>query len=244
MVAIHPTPSTRSDGRSSPSPAPDSYGFEAQINAACTLLDRGWTASREPPRAVVLYRHDHAYALHDTLPTAGGPPPRYDLVVADHAFRSRRSVDTKVDWVLGPLARQLAPAGRLIAVQSTGRDPAMKIVNAVWPGESPFPTPRPVLAQALRTAIGDEQFAFEDFNAPQAEFRFHLQLNPEDVQSAIGTSTLLAAWNAATYVAQMDERRLTEAMTRDGYLDAARRVLEAHRELWFTDECLVVSRRE
>ena len=219
-----------------------SYGFEAQINEACLVFDRGWNAPRDEPQVLVLFREDHAYALHDAIPQPNDPPPSYDLIVAAHAFRSRLPVAAKVDWVLNPLARQLRPDGRMIVVQSTGRDPAMKIINAVWPGENPFPTPRPLLVQALRSALDEDQFELEETSAPHAEFRFHLQLNPEDVQSSIGTSTLLAAWNAAVYVAQMDEQRLTETMVREGYLDAARRVLEAHRELWFTDECLVVSR--
>ena len=39
------------------------------------------------------------------------------------------------------------------------------------------------------------------------------------------TSTLLAAWNAATYVAQIEDERLTAAMGNTAYLDATRAVL-------------------
>ena len=58
----------------------------------------------------------------------------------------------------------------------------------------------------------------------------------------IGTSTLLAAWNAAVYVAQMDDERVTAAMTGPAYLEATRAVLGKHGELWFNDESYVISR--
>ena len=35
---------------------------------------------------------------------------------------------------------------------------------------------------------------------------------PSELEASIGTSTLFAAWNAATYVGQIDEQRLEEAM--------------------------------
>ena len=52
--------------------------------------------------------------------------------------------------VLAPLARALAPGGRMITIQSTGRDPGMEIIRAVWPDEDPFLTPRDVLIDVLR----------------------------------------------------------------------------------------------
>jgi hypothetical protein len=68
---------------------------------------------------------------------------------------------------------------------------------------------------------------------------------PDEIDNeaaSIGTSTLLAAWNAATYVAQIDEERLSEAVTNAGYLDATRKILRKNGELWFNDESYVVVR--
>ena len=59
----------------------------------------------------------------------------------------------------------------------------------------------------------------------------------------IGTSTLLAAWNAATYVAQIEDDRLEDVIHDGSYLDATREVLEERGGLWFFDESYVVSRR-
>ena len=58
----------------------------------------------------------------------------------------------------------------------------------------------------------------------------------------IGTSTLLAAWNAATYVAQIEDERLTAAMSSSAYLDATREVLRRHAGLWFNDESYLIKR--
>jgi hypothetical protein len=66
---------------------------------------------------------------------------------------------------------------------------------------------------------------------------------PNEVTGLIGTSTAFAAWNAAVYVAQVEDDRLTE-MTQSGrYLDATREVLRRHNGLWFYDESYVISRR-
>lgn len=61
--------------------------------------------------------------------------------------------------------------------------------------------------------------------------------------AAIGASTLLAAWNAAIYVAQIEDERLEEVIHDGSYLDATRQVLNQNGGLWFYDESFVVSRR-
>jgi hypothetical protein len=66
---------------------------------------------------------------------------------------------------------------------------------------------------------------------------------PSEISNAIGTSTLLAAWNAAIYVAQVEDDRLAEAVSHGRYLDATREVLQGHGGLWFCDESWVISRK-
>ena len=66
---------------------------------------------------------------------------------------------------------------------------------------------------------------------------------PGEVGRTIGTSTLLAAWNAAVYVAQIEDDRLAEAMARGNYLDATGEVLARHDGLWFNDESFVIKRK-
>lgn len=72
----------------------------------------------------------------------------------------------------------------------------------------------------------------------------HTLPNEIDAESAsIGTSTLFAAWNAATYVAQIEDQRLSKAMESSAYLDATREVLREHGGLWFLDESYVIARK-
>ena len=58
-----------------------------------------------------------------------------------------------------------------------------------------------------------------------------------------GTSTAFAAWNAAVYVAQIEDDRLTDRTQSGRTLDATREVLRKHNGLWFYDESYVISRR-
>ena len=67
---------------------------------------------------------------------------------------------------------------------------------------------------------------------------------PNEVSGPIGTSTLFAAWNAAIYVAQIEDERLDDVVKSGAYLEAtARRACRKHGGLWFLDESYVISRR-
>jgi len=63
------------------------------------------------------------------------------------------------------------------------------------------------------------------------------------VTGPIGTSTAFAAWNAAVYVAQVEDDRLAEATETGRYLETTRDVLRRYNGLWFYDESYVISRR-
>jgi hypothetical protein len=67
---------------------------------------------------------------------------------------------------------------------------------------------------------------------------------PNEIQSNIGTSTLLAAWNAAVYVAQIEDERLEPAMAAANYLNATERALQKYGVLWFNDEVFVIARKD
>jgi hypothetical protein len=225
--------------------------FDAQINGELGFINEAWEkrSSAETglpvsahPAAFVLYRADRRFALDRVVPAQGDGCPAFDLIVASHPYRARLPAAVKARMVLAPLAARLAPGGRLIAIQATGDDPGMEIIREVWPEEAPFATPRGALLQAIERELGDARPDLACIDPAEPEFRYCLQLNPNDVDSNIGTSTLLAAWNAATYVAQIDDARLTRAMSEGAYLDGTRKVLAAHQGLWFNNECLLVTR--
>jgi hypothetical protein len=76
-------------------------------------------------------------------------------------------------------------------------------------------------------------------------FRYDMHTLPSEItqESSIGTSTLFAAWNAAIYVAQVEDHRVAEAAADGRYLEATKEVLQKHGGLWFFDESYVISRR-
>ena len=120
----------------------------------------------------------------------------------------------------------------------------MEIIRKVWPDEQPFQTPGAMLLDALMPRLAE---AYPDWRYkadPQSInlFRYGLHVMPTEISEHIGTSTLLAAWNAAVYVAQIDDRQVTEAMTGRDYLGATAEVLGRHGGLWFIDESFVVVR--
>ncbi len=228
------------------------HELDVQIKAQLDFVNEGWQTTPSPhtgnplyvtPSVLVLYRADRRFVLDDVIPRRGRRDHAYDLVLVSQPYRARSAVEAKVRNVLAPLAQSLAPGGRMIVIQSTGRDPGMEIIRAVWPGEAPFRTPRNVLIEALRTRLETSDPDLECDGDTDAEFRYHLQISPQEVASNIGTSTLLAALNAAIYVAQIEDDRLNEAMTNGTYHEATGEVLARHQGLWFNNECFVVARR-
>jgi hypothetical protein len=67
---------------------------------------------------------------------------------------------------------------------------------------------------------------------------------PNEVSSRISTSTALAAWNAAVYVAQIEDERIASVLSSPTYLDVTVEVVRKHGGLWFQDESFVVVRND
>jgi len=230
--------------------------FEKQILELQPFLAENWrtrvsskTGSMIPetPTTLVLYREDCRFLLDATIPRQDSPRADFDLVLASQPFRLRADVNFKAKRVLGPLARSLRPGGRLLGIHSAGNDPGLEIIQKIWPQEDPFVTSRRQLLEATRKAMGEEaaDYRFDPLPNGQALFRYEMHTLPDEIDSeraTIGTSTLLAAWNAATYVAQIEDERLAQAMSDSTYLDATRAVLRKHGELWFNDESYLITR--
>ena len=232
-----------------------SHAFGEQIHQLHPLLAENWQvrASEKTgnpmvttPSVLILYRRDREFILSPNIPCRGSFDAGYDLVLASQPYRARMSADFKVRTVLAPLARSLRQGGRLLGVQSYGLDPGMEIVRAIWPDEDPFRTGRRELmevAQQQLCAEGSDDYLFEALSDEAALFRYHLHTMPTEVGQSIGTSTLFAAWNAATYVAQIEDERLEEALAENRYLEATRKVLRRYGGLWFNDESFVIARK-
>jgi hypothetical protein len=231
-----------------------SHDYEEQIEDLSGALAHGWATQPSSktgnptyrrPSVLVVYRDDHKFLLDNVIPRPGRPPENYDLVLASQPWRARMSAEFKAAKVLAPLARSLAPAGRLLAIQSAGKDPALEIVQKVWPGENPFQVDRHALLAALKKELGREARDYVLTAPPDGKsmFRYQMHTLPSEISDRIGTSTLFAAWNAAIYVNQIEDERLEPVVSSGAYLKATQAVLQKHGGLWFNDESFVVSRR-
>jgi hypothetical protein len=230
------------------------YKFEEQINNLEGFLASNWKAgvSRttgnpvyERPVVLVIYRDDHRFLLDQILPHPGGTQASYDLVIASQPYRARSSLEFKARRVIAPLARALGPGGRLVAIHSHGGDPGHEIVQQLWPGDNPFIHDRHQIMRAVKQELGQagRELNFNVNSDNRSFFRYDMHTLPSEVDGAIGTSTLFAAWNAAIYVSQVEDDRLAAAVSDGRYLDATREVLRRHGGLWFFDESYVISRR-
>jgi hypothetical protein len=229
------------------------HDFEEQIGGLQPFLAEQWRARMgrggnpiyEKPVVLVLYRDDHKFLLDQVRPRLGITEAAYDLVIASQPYRARAPVEFKARRVIAPLARSLAPGGRLIAIHAHGDDPGLEIIDRIWPGEKPFTADRHMLLRAVKTELGSagRVLNFGAYADARALFRYDMHTLPSEISETIGTSTLFAAWNAAVYVAQIEDQRLSEAISSGAYLDATREVLRKHGGLWFWDESYVISRK-
>jgi hypothetical protein len=230
------------------------HDFEVQIGDLQGFLGQHWQARvsgrtgnpvYEKPVVLVIYRGDHKFLLDQVRPRRGFTVADYDLVIASQPYRARAPVEFKARRIVAPLARALAPGGRLIAIHSHGDDPGLEIIRQIWPGENPFTTDRHALLRAAKTELGSaaRSFNFGAYADARALFRYDMHTLPNEISDTIGTSTLFAAWNAAVYVAQIEDERLSNAISSGAYLDATRDVLRRYGGLWFWDESYVISRK-
>lgn len=230
------------------------HEFEEQITGLQSFLSENWNARTsektgnpvyDRPVVLVLYREDHRFLLDPVIPRPGTAIADYDLVIASQPYRLRISPQFKASRVIAPLARALGPGGRLIAIHSHGRDPGLEIVQRVWPDDNPFQHDRHEILKAVKNSLGGEKrdLNFNAYSDSRSIFRYDMHTLPSEVSGPIGTSTVFAAWNAAIYVAQIEDERLDAVVKEGSYIESTREVLREHGGLWFNDESFVISRR-
>ncbi len=231
-----------------------SHEFDQQITDLHDFLGENWQAKHsektgnpiyEKPVALVLYREDHKFLLHDVIPKEGEAKADFDLVLASQPYRLRVSVEQKVRNVVAPLVRALKSGGRLLGIHSSGQDPGMELIQKVWTDDNPFASTRNDIFEAAKSILGDEapNYEYHDTSDEEAIFRYQMHTLPVEVDANIGTSTLYAAWNAAIYVAQISDDRLDPELLGSLYLEATKDVLKSNDGLWFNDEAYVISRK-
>ncbi|MEZ5894024.1 MAG: hypothetical protein R3C58_12890 [Parvularculaceae bacterium] len=229
------------------------HGFDEQISELEDFLADNWQARHSPktgnpiyehPTVLVIYREDYRFLLHDVIPKPGEARADFDFVLASQPYRLRVPAEFKAKNVVVPLIRALRPSGRLLGIHSYGRDPGMEVINKIWPDDNPFEAGRHEILSAVKEELGDDarEYKFNAFSDARSIFSYKMHTLPTEVDSSIGTSTLYAAWNAAAYVAQIEDDRLEESKNAS-YLQATKDILRKHNGLWFNDESYVVARR-
>jgi hypothetical protein len=254
--ALQPSdPKARLVWRNVPLEGSTSHDFIDQIRRLYPILAEDWAVETSPvtgnplyrtPAVVVLYRRDREFLLRNLIPRPGEPPDGYDLVIASQTYRARTPVNKKVANVLVPLARSLVPGGKLVGIHSHGDDPGLEIIRGVWPDEGPFPHSRQEIVDEARRVLSspeDSDLEFPPLTDEESLFTYRLHAMPSQEIEHIGTSSLVAAFTAAAYVAQIDEPRLSAAMASGDYLAATREVVERHGGVWFNDETFLITRR-
>jgi SAM-dependent methyltransferase len=230
------------------------FEFGQQLEALDDHLVDAWQATTSQktgnplyvrPSVLILYRKDHKFLLDSVIPRRGQTAADYDLVIASQPWRARMDAQFKAKFVLSPLTRALRPGGRLLGVQSAGDDIGLEIVQQVWPDEDPFQVNRHELLKALKDELGNEarDYNFNAYADAKSIFQYKMHTLPDEIADSIGTSTLFAAWNAAVYVAQIEDQKLEHALHVSDYLESTARVLQKHNGLWFNDESFVISRK-
>ncbi len=229
--------------------------FGAQLRGLDTQLLDGWQVKASEktgnplyvqPSVLVLYREDHKFSLDSVKPKKGESRADYDLILVSQPWRARMDAKFKVQKVLEPMTRGLAPGGRAIVTQSSGNDPGLDLVRQIWPDADPFKVNRHELIEVLREHMGNtvSDYRFHAISDSESILSYQMHTLPDEIESNIGTSTLFAAWNAAVYVAQIEDDRLESALTSGAYLEHTERVLKKYGGLWFNDEVFVVSRND
>ncbi len=231
-----------------------SHDFSEQLNDLRGFLNENWQASHskktgnpiyERPSVLIIYREDHKFLLSDIIPKQDIKKADFDLVIASQPYRLRVSNNIKAKNVLTPLVRSLNKGGRLIGIHSFGNDPGHEIIKKVWPDDNPFASNRHDLLNALKDELGADKryYNIKSNSDSRSIFKYEMHSLPSELEASIGTSTLFAAWNAATYVGQIDEQRLEIAMKTVDYLKETQEVLKKHGGLWFNDESYTISKK-
>lgn len=232
----------------------NAYNYREQLEGLHDMFAEGWETqtskkSGNPvfkrPSVVVIYREDHQILLDSVIPRPGIQNWDYDFILASQPWRATTSAKFKAERIIAPLARSLAPGGRLMAIQSCGKDPAQELVNKYWPEIDPFPVTRHHILKEVKKCLGREarEYNIKEQSDARSIFKYKMHALPSEIGGvSIGTSTLFAAWNAAVYVNQIEDERVEEVIKEGTYLETTADVLNKYGGLWFNDETFVISK--
>ena len=186
----------------------------------------------ERPVVLVIYREDHRFLLDPIIPRRGARARRLrprDRLAA--LSRARAASSSRPRKVIAPLAPRARPGGRLIGIHSYGHDPGLEIVQQGVAGRESVPDrpPRHPARGEARARPARARLQLQRLRRQRARSSATTCTRCRaEITGSIGTSTLFAAWNAAIYVAQIEDERLARGVGDGRYLEATREVLQKH----------------
>jgi hypothetical protein len=231
-----------------------SYEYQQQIARLFPELANEWTVRQgaddfpvySRPSVVTIFRHDQRDALRHLIPEQGAAKLEFDYCFLNHPFLHSHTMKFRVDYILKPVIRHLAPGGQIKVVQSFGQDPAHEIVQKVWPDQQIKNISRHDIMSALKKSMRNEliDFTFQGLTDVRSLFRFDMHTLPIITGEDSAALSLQGAWNNAVFFTQIKEE-LAQAVMREStaYLDATREVLQQHGGLWFVNEAFSIFRK-
>ncbi|PPR46439.1 MAG: hypothetical protein CFH19_01224 [Alphaproteobacteria bacterium MarineAlpha5_Bin9] len=226
-----------------------SYQFSNQLNQIDGLLKNYWEVEKniktgnftyKNPSALVIYRKDMTNNLKDLIPI-NNKRKYFDLIIASQPYRSRISVEKKVNYVVKPMMNSLKKNGQLALVHSCGQDPAEEVVKKIWPNKNSFPSLSNDIITYLKKDLNAKTFSEFDFQNPET-FNYELKALPNEIDNGIATSLIFSSWNAITYVNQINDKNIYEIEKKDGYLKPIKETIKKYGGIWFNDEMLVIKK--
>ena len=229
-----------------------SFEFSQQLSQLDEMLHNNWQVERHPksgnptyklPSVLIIYRQDHEFVLDHIIPQQDGSKNYFDLIIASQPYRSRISVQQKVDYVVKPMIQALASGGKLILVHAMGNDSGMEIIQKIWPDDNPFPSLANDIIACLKDTFDGDLLNKLKFQSPET-FRYDLRALSNEIENGIATSLIFSSWNAATCVGQINNENVMEAEQDGRYVQYIQETIKKYGGLWFNDELLVIEHQE
>ena len=229
-----------------------SFEFSQQLSELDEMLHNNWQVERHPksgnptyksPSVLIIYRQDHEFGLDHIIPQHDGHKNYFDLIIASQPYRSRISVQKKIDYVVKPMIQALASGGKLILVHAMGNDSGMEIILKIWPDDNPFPSLANDIIACLKDTFGGDLLNKLKFQSPET-FRYDLRALSNEIENGIATSLIFSSWNAVTYVGQINNENVMKAEQNGRYVQYIQEIIKKYGGLWFNNEMIVIEHQE
>jgi len=231
-----------------------SYEYQQQVSELFGDLTQEWTVFRgdddfpvySRPSVITVCRVDQREALRHLIHQQGDSDLEFDYCFLNQPYLHSHTMKFRIEYVLEPVIRHLAPGGQMKVVQPFGDDPAHEIIRRVWSDQPLECVSRHDIISNLRKSLRDDlkDLTFSGMTDARSLFRFDMHTLPilqNDNQHSVSPQ---GAWNNAVYFAQVKEE-LVQAAVREGqrHWDITAKVLREFGGLWFVNESFSVSRK-